>query len=72
MMTLAQQILKEVDQLSSEQQREVLGYARSLRQKQGVAGRELLRFAGSIGPDDLEEMSRAIDADCERVEPDAW
>ena len=71
-MTLAQQILKEVDQLNSNQQREVLGFARSLRLQGGRSGRDLLRFAGTIAATDLKEMSDAIEADCERVDPDAW
>jgi hypothetical protein len=35
----------------------------------GVAGEDLLRFAGSIGADDLDAMERAIEEDCERVSP---
>ena len=71
-MTLAQQILKEVDQLSSEQQRKVLGFVRGLRHKNGSPGQDLLRFAGTIPPDDLAQISEAIEVDCERVDPDAW
>ena len=71
-MTLTQQILQEVGQLNSEQQREVLGFARLLRLKKGNPGHDLLRFAGTIDAGDLEQMSRAIEADCERVDPNAW
>jgi hypothetical protein len=35
----------------------------------GVAGKDLLRFAGSIGADDLDVMERAIEEDCERISP---
>lgn len=35
----------------------------------GVAGEDLLRFAGSIEDEDLDAMERAIEEDCERVSP---
>ena len=71
-MTLAQQILKEVNQLNSDQQQEVLGFARLLRLNGGIPGKKLLRFAGAISPADLKEMSQVIEDGCERVDPDAW
>ena len=37
----------------------------------GTKGTELLRFAGSIDPEDLREMSKAIE-DCGRVDPNDW
>ena len=37
----------------------------------GTAGSELLRFAGLIDPEDLREMSKAIE-DCGRIDPDGW
>ena len=38
----------------------------------GVAGRVLLPFAGSVDRDDVAAMAHAIDEECERVDPDAW
>lgn len=35
----------------------------------GVAGEDLLRFAGSIDAEDLDAMERIIEEDCERVPP---
>lgn len=35
----------------------------------GVAGGDLLRFAGSIAAEDLDAMEGAIEEDCERVSP---
>jgi hypothetical protein len=47
----------------------VLEFVRELdkTEMKGTQGRELLRFAGSIAPDDLEAMREAIDQDCERI-----
>lgn len=38
----------------------------------GTPGRNLLRFAGSIPPDDLQLMREAIEQDCERVDMNEW
>jgi hypothetical protein len=37
---------------------------------QGIPGRELLRFAGTIPAEDLDEMARVIEEECERTDPD--
>jgi hypothetical protein len=38
----------------------------------GVDGRQLLRFAGAIPPEDLALMERAIEEGCERIDGDDW
>ncbi|WP_256678104.1 MULTISPECIES: hypothetical protein [Fischerella] len=38
----------------------------------GTPGEQLLRFAGSIPPDDLQEIREAIEQDCERVDINEW
>ena len=66
-------IFAELNELPLEQQREVLAFARSLKsQPSGVKGSSLLSFAGSIFPDDLVQMQRAIEESCERVDLDEW
>ncbi|MEQ9236151.1 MAG: hypothetical protein RIG66_18945 [Coleofasciculus sp. E2-BRE-01] len=52
----------------------VLEFARTISGStiQGVPGRELLRFAGSIPPDDVQLMRQAIEQDCEQVDLDEW
>ena len=71
--TIEQELHKELDQLPADKQQKVLEYARSLSGRpRGVPGKELLRFAGAISPEDLAEMSRAIEEGCEQVEPDGW
>jgi len=38
----------------------------------GVPGVELLQFAGFIETDELQLMSKAIDADCRKVDLNEW
>jgi hypothetical protein len=37
--------------------------------KKGTPGKELLRFAGTISPEDCRRMAEAIEVGCERVDP---
>jgi hypothetical protein len=67
-------LLREVSQLSPPQQRKVVEYAHSLvtSRPRGTPGRQLLKFAGTISPEDAEAMMAAIEDGCEQVEPDEW
>lgn len=69
---LKKEILDQVDKLGVEQQRQVLRFARALAapRSEGVSGKELLRFAGAIERDDLQQIARAIDEGCEQVNLD--
>jgi len=53
---------------------QVLEFVRALvkAEVRGTPGSQLLRFAGSIPPDDLKLMREAIEQDCERVDLDDW
>ncbi|MBD1996481.1 hypothetical protein H6G00_07605 [Leptolyngbya sp. FACHB-541] len=53
---------------------QVLEFARSLVkvEMQGTPGQQLLRFAGSIPPDDLRLMQEAIEQDCEQIDTSEW
>lgn len=52
----------------------VLEFARTISGStiQGIPGRQLLRFAGSIPPDEVQLMRQAIEQDCEQVDLDEW
>ncbi len=71
---IKQEILKELDRLSPELQRQVLDFTRALGSSasEGVPGKELLRFAGILTPEEAELMERAIEEGCERVDPGEW
>jgi hypothetical protein len=62
-------LLKQLADLSEEQQLRVLDFARSLASPDGVGGRDLLRFAGAIGEEDLQTLSQAIEESCEKIGP---
>jgi hypothetical protein len=60
--------------LKPEQQQQVLDYARSLSEapRRGVPGAALLRFAGTMSPEDAAEMARVIEEGCEGVDLSGW
>ncbi|MXW80081.1 MAG: hypothetical protein F4Z57_14065 [Gemmatimonadetes bacterium] len=67
--SVAQKILDEIHKLGKGQQAEVLEFVRSLTRSEmeGVPGKTLLRFAGTIDREDLAKMTETIQADCESV-----
>ena len=69
--SIAQEILDEIHKLGKGQQAEVLEFVRSLAKSEmeGVPGKTLLRFAGTIDREDLNKMTEAIQTDCESVDP---
>ena len=70
--SVKEQILKQLVGLSEDQQLRVLSFARSLASPDGVAGSDLLRFAGAIEKAELQTMSQAIEEGCEKIDPDEW
>jgi len=72
--SVTQQIIRQLDRLSSEHQRRVLDFTQELnhRKPKGTAGKRLLRFAGIMKPDDILAMRKAIEEGCERVNAGDW
>jgi len=72
--TMKEEICAEVDLLSSVDRPRVLDLVKSLVRSRpvGIPGRRLLRFAGTIDPDDLNVMQRATEEDCERIDENGW
>ena len=68
------EILDQLEKLDVPQQQQVLRYARALAAvgSDGVPGKELLRFAGTIEQDDLQRIAQAIEEGCEQVNLDEW
>ncbi len=60
--------------LTPAEQERVLGYIRQLSGEppRGEPGRNLLRFAGIWTEEEADEISRAIEEGCEKVDPDGW
>ena len=72
--TVQKQLKEQLEHLPAEQQHQVLEFARSLVKAKGsgVAGKDLLRFAGAIDTEDLNAIKKAIHEGCEKVNLDEW
>jgi hypothetical protein len=68
------ELLRELEQLPSTEQRRVLAFVHALLRSRprGASGSELLRRVGTITPEDAEAMQRAIEDGCERVDAESW
>ena len=71
---ITQQVIRQLNQLPLELQRKVLDFAQelALSTPKGIPGKQLLRFAGVIEPEDIRAMIQAIEVGCERVDADEW
>ena len=69
-----QELRKQLDQLSVDKQKRVVEFARRLASEDEMVakGGGLLRFAGTIPPDDLAAMAKAVEEGCEQANPDEW
>lgn len=68
-------LLDQIQHLDDEQLRRLLDYARLMAhtpQIRGESGKSLIASAGMFGEQDLLEMSRAIEEDCERIDWGGW
>lgn len=64
-------LIAQLDKLPYDLQLRVLDFAKALM-PQGIEGKSLLRFEGTISVDDLQLMSKAIEDGCEKVDIGAW
>jgi predicted transcriptional regulator len=67
-------VIEQLTTLPDNSQKQVLEFVRTLKSSvpQGVPGRQLLRFAGTIGLDDLKLMVQAIKTGCEQPDMNEW
>ena len=83
--TRRDQLLRYFDALDPRAQQRVLAYVSSFPSCQqdrdaqmdtrlpvGTPGWELVRFAATLAPEDAAEIKAAIEAECERIDHDAW
>lgn len=74
--SLREQLLEAFDKLAEEQQKQVVGYIRSLNSElpPPIPGEVMLERARQINfdPADLAEMQQAIEEGCERIDWDGW
>ncbi len=71
---MEKELLKQLEQLGPEEQRQVLDFVRTLAplKRRGTPGESLLRFGGAIEAADLAIIAQAIEEGCEQVNPDEW
>lgn len=72
--SIIKEVIKRLEVMPQHLQRQVLEFAQTLvkAEVRGTPGQQLLRFAGSIPPNDLQLMREAIEQDCERIDMDEW
>jgi hypothetical protein len=72
-MDVRDEIVARVDKLPSEMQEQVLKFVASLAAPaNGESGAALRCFSGSLDPVSAQEMIRAIEDECERVDASQW
>ncbi|MDN5697854.1 MAG: hypothetical protein L0G70_07750 [Rubrobacter sp.] len=79
---LRRRVIEQIDALDAEGKRRVLDFSRELADRGpsgareprpvGETGGALLAFAGTIDREDLEEIRRAVDEDCEKIDEEGW
>ncbi len=72
--TLIFQVVEHMKSLPDDLQRQVLEFVQTLKSSPppGVAGKQLLPFAGAISPEDLQVMRQAIADGCEQIDLNEW
>ncbi|WP_413165652.1 hypothetical protein ACL6C3_04320 [Capilliphycus salinus ALCB114379] len=72
--SIIDEVIEQLKAMPQHLQWRVLEFARTLvnLEVRGTPGQQLLHFAGSIPPDDLQLMREAIEQDCEQVDINEW
>jgi len=71
---LKEELLKHLEHLPSELQRQVLELSRAMARSaaRGIPGKQLFRFSGILSQEDASAMAQLIEEGCERVDPNEW
>jgi hypothetical protein len=71
--TFENEFLKGLDLLSKEQQDKVISYIKALLKRTKSSQHSgLLQFAGSLNPNDVQEINSAIEGGCENIDKNEW
>jgi hypothetical protein len=72
--SIVDKVVEQLKALPNEMQWRVLEFTRSLSVSapQGVSGKQLLRFAGTVSLGDVKLMREAIEQGCEKVDANEW
>ncbi len=69
------ELLQEIDHLRPDQQERVLKFARRLtvsKFPEGLSWDEMKKYRGIISQEEAEAMKKAIEEECERIDPEGW
>lgn len=68
--SITDKVIEQLKTLSHGLQQRVLEFTRALALSapRGIPGRQILRFAGTIPPDDVQRMREAIAQGCEQAD----
>lgn len=70
---LQEELLQRMARLPEEEQLRVLAFVKGLTPAiEGISGKDLLKFSGTIGHTDLQMIAKAIEEGCERVDRSEW
>jgi hypothetical protein len=72
--SIVEKVIEQLQFLPQELQWRVLEFTRTLAASnpRGVAGFQLIRFAGAIPMNDVQIMKETIEQGCEQVDRDEW
>ena len=72
--SIVEKVIEQLKFLPQELQWRVLEFTRTLAvsSPHGVAGAQLLRFAGTIPMNDIQVMRETIEQGCEQVDSNEW
>ena len=72
--SIVEKVIKQLQFLPQELQWRVLEFTRTLAgsNMHGIAGSQLLRFAGTISMSDVQVMRETIEHGCEQVDAHEW
>uniref|UniRef100_B3ELY1 DUF2281 domain-containing protein n=1 Tax=Chlorobium phaeobacteroides (strain BS1) TaxID=331678 RepID=B3ELY1_CHLPB len=72
--TIKNRVIEQIENLPADLQQQVLIFIKSLqiKEQKGVAGKQLLDFAGGITLNDLKLMQKEIEEGCEKVDLHEW
>lgn len=67
------EFLKTLELLNKEQQNKAITYLKALLKKtKGNNQEALLQLAGNLKPEDIQEISTAIEKGCENIDKNEW
>ena len=72
--SIVTQVVEKLSHLPDNLQRRVLEFVESLTipTQRGIPGKQLLRFAGSISLEDIQQIQATIETGCEQVDLNEW